>query len=135
MDDTQPKKGSYARRRTEIKRDEMRETIKLNRIEAHERAALAETLKACERFYNDRGLSENTLTNDFRKVVVTVVNIEKKPEEKPKFTKHPQPPSPAKSLKAALIRETVMAARRAGLIRDGYQPEISMPMVEWRIDE
>ena len=128
-------KGSYARRRTETKRDDMREIVRINRIDAHERAAFLETLKACERFENDRGLTDKGITNDFRKVVVTVINTAPKPAEARRFITKPPTPSPAKSLKAALIRETVMAARRAGLIHDGYQADIPMAMVEWGIEE
>ena len=135
MEDDQPKKGSYARRRTETKRDDVREVVRLNRIDAHEREAFLQTLKACERFNDSRGLSDKTLTNDFRKVVVTVVNTAQKPCEVRRFIQKAPMPEPTKSLKAALIREVVMAARRAGLIRDAYQAETELPMVDWGIDE
>ena len=130
-----PPKGSYARRNTETKRDEMREIVRQNRIDAHEKSAFLETLKACERFENERGLTDKGITNDFRKVVVTVINTAQKPNEIRRFITKPPTPSPTKSLKAAFIRETVMAARREGLIRDGYQAETTMAMVEWVSDE
>lgn len=135
MDDEPPPKGSYARRRTETKRDDVREIIKQNRIDAHEKAAFMETLKACERFNDSRGISETTLTNDFRKVVVTVINTAQKPNEERRFIRKAQDPDPTRSMKAAIIREVVMAARRAGIIKDGYNADQPMPMVEWMDDE
>ena len=131
MEDDLPAKGSYARRRTETKRDERREVVRLNRLEANERAAIEQTLKACERFHESRGLSKVPISNDFRKVVVSVVNIRKKDEDVPKWERKAQPEPIAKSMKAAMMREVVMAARRAGLIRDGYKGDEGMTMVEW----
>jgi hypothetical protein len=128
------KRGSYSRRRTEISRDEMRETLKLNQIDAHENKALLETLKSCERFHASRGLSKVPVSNDFRKVVVTVVNLKKKEKESTVWSKKQPTAQPTKSLKAAFLREIAMAARRAGLIRDGYHAEEGMEMVEWHTE-
>ena len=128
-------RGSYSRRKTEISRDEMREREQLNRIDIHEELALEETLRSCKRFHAERGLASGSLSNDFRRIEVKIRNLKEKPIEEAKWKKKEQDPFPTKSLKAAQIREVVMAARRAGLISKNYAASSELPMVEWLDDE
>lgn len=124
-------RGSYSRRRTEIKRDEMRETIRLNRIDAHENEANAETIRNCERFFNERGIGSET--NDFRKVTTNSINV--RVEQRVIFVRKEQDALPARSLKAAVLREIVMEARRRGALKMAYQTEPVMAMTEWGVED
>lgn len=114
-------KGSYARR-TEITRDETRQLIKENRTDAHELKACEETIRACNAFLKSRGLyvgDSNMVTN----YPVNAGTRKKEPARR-----KTQEPIQAKSLKAALLREIVMDARRRGVIKLAYGMQNTMPM-------
>jgi len=111
-------RGSYARR-TEARR---KETTRPNahrqgyqRIDAHEAKAIMELVRGCQRFYAERGMAKAAM-NQYKPCPNP---INRQHEVHVIFVRKQQEPLPARSLKAAVIREIVMAARRAGLIKDG----------------
>ncbi len=116
-------KGPYARR-TETTRDETRQSIRESRTDAHEVQACEETIKACDAFLKSRGLYHGS-----NAIVTPVHNISMKVKQ-PARRKIQDPPI-AKSLKAAILREIVMDARRRGVIKPAYITKNDMPMSEW----
>jgi hypothetical protein len=124
-------RGSYARRNTETKRDEKRETLRANRIDAHEQQAIREILDGCERFQEERGLTKKVPDNDFRRITVTVTILGPKPDEGPRFRRKEQQPCP--SLKEIELRKLVAKATR----RENQELEMTprrtafMEMVRW----
>jgi hypothetical protein len=111
-------RGPYARR-TEIKRDETREQIRANRTDASEAKACEETIDACNAFLESRGYNEGNHT----RITLNLVNVRVRERQAPRSKA--QDPLPTKSLKAAVLREIVMEARRRGVIRDGYAPKVT----------
>ena len=122
-------RGPYARQ-TEITRDETRQSLRDSRSDAHEVKACEETIKACNAFLKSRGLldgSDVMITND-----ASNIRLRKKQPARRKE----QNPQPTKSLKAALMRETIIDARRRGVIKPPLMVKNSLPMSDWGdIDE
>lgn len=116
-------KGSYARR-TEITRDETRQTIRESRTDAHEVKACQETIKACDAFLKSRGLYHGTNTMD---TPPNKVSTKIKQHTRRKTQEQPI----AKSLKAAILREIAMDARRRGVIKPAILTKNDMPMSYW----
>ena len=117
------RRGSYARR-TETTRDETRQTIRETKTDAHEVQACEETIKACDAFLKSRGLylGSNAMVTPAHKA-----NMQVKP-----FTRRKsQAQLITKSLKAAILREIVMDARRRGVIKLAHTTTNDMPMSKW----
>lgn len=109
-------KGPYARR-TEIKRDEARETAREHRLDIGEVKACNESVEACDKFLESRGLGSGNHTRITLNLVNRIV------KQRVQYRRKEQEALPTKSLKAALLREIVMEARRRGAIRMGYEPK------------
>lgn len=121
-------RGAYSRSRVETLRKEQIARQRQCEITAGEADDIG---RRASEFLEARGLAnqEEEAPNAFRRIVVSVVVLRTKEEDRT-WTRREAEAGEAKSMRAAIIREAVMAGRRAGLIRDGYQPQAGMKMFD-----
>jgi hypothetical protein len=131
---------SYSRRRIELRAKDVR--AKKQAEGADERPETPEERANIEAFFAARGINlgeENKWKKElrsveedhYRTITVTVRNLKVKQLKSVPLVRKPQPEPEAKSMKAAYLREIAMAARRRGLIKDGYEAAKGTPMVQW----